>query len=187
MHGSNIDHDQAAIFFRERRYLYVKNFLTKPVLEFLKVYCQILRANDGFHKDNQCPLSLSVDGDPAFDAVLCWMNSDVSRLVGFDLAPSYSCTRIYIKGDALPRHRDRAAYEISVAVSIEIPKGAGPSILHLKSPSMPRATIEMFEGDGCVCAATEVEHWGEPTPEDGYIQLCLHFIDTRAFSRLDAR
>jgi hypothetical protein len=177
MHGSNIDYDQTAMCFRERRYLHVKNFLPKSILEYLKVYYQILRTIGRYRKDNQCPLSLSVGGDPAFDAVLCWIIPDVGRLVGMDLAPTYSYTRIYAKGDVLRRHSDRAACEVSVTVSIEIPEGAGPSVLHLKPPSMPEAKVEMLEADACVYAGTEVEHWREAIPEDGYIQLFLHFID----------
>ncbi len=179
MHGSNIDYKNTESVFRDKRYLYVKNLLPKAVLDYLKVYYQILQANDKFRKDSQCPLSLAVGGDPAFDAVLGWITPDVSRLVGFDLAPTYSYTRIYAKGDVLPRHSDRPACEISVTVSIAIPQGAGPSLLHLKPPNMAEATVEMFEGDGCVYAATEVEHWREPFAEDGYIQLFLHFIDRR--------
>jgi len=109
--------------------------------------------------------------------VLGWINPDVSRLVGLDLAPTYSYTRIYAKGDVLARHSDRDACEISASVSIAIPKGGGPSVLHLRPPNLPEATVEMFEGDACVYAGTEVEHWREPFPEDGYIQLFLHFID----------
>ena len=179
MHGSNIDYKKTESVFRDKRYLYVKNLLPKAVLDYLKVYYQILRANDSLRKDGQCPLSLAIGGDPALDAVLGWITPDISRVVGFDLAPTYSYTRIYAKGDVLARHSDRAACEISVTVSIAIPKGAGPSLLHLKAPNVPEATVEMFEGDGCVYAATEVEHWREPFSEDGYIQLFLHFIDRR--------
>src|SRR5207249_8695929 len=63
------------------------------------------------------------------DAVLEWIRPEVSRLVGFDLAPTFSYTRQYAKGEVLARHRDRAACEISVTVSIQIPKGAGPSVV----------------------------------------------------------
>jgi len=177
MHGTNIDYKQTAIYFRDRRYLYVNNFLPKTFLDYLRVYYQILQADDRFYKDDQCPLSLSVGGDPAFDAVLGWITPDVSRLVGLDLVPTYSYTRIYTKGDILQRHSDRAACEISVTVSIAIPKGAESSVIHLKPPNMPETAVEMFEGDACIYAGTEVEHWREPFSEDGYIQLFLHFID----------
>jgi hypothetical protein len=177
MHGTTINYKQTETSFRDNRYLYIKNFLPKAILDYLKVYYQILRANDRFQKDGQCPLSLAVACDPAFDAVLGWMHPDISRLVGLDLAPTYSYTRIYAEGDLLKRHIDRASCEISVTVCIEIPKGAGPSVIHLKPPNMPETTVEMFEGDGCVYAGTEVEHWREPFAKGGYIQLFLHFID----------
>ncbi|MEY2542167.1 MAG: hypothetical protein QOI22_1769 [Verrucomicrobiota bacterium] len=162
--------------FRERRYLFVKRILPRTILEYLKVYYAILLANDKFCRDSQCPLSLSLGGDLALDAVLEWIRPEIGRLVGFELAPTYSYTRRYARGEKLARHTDRAACEISVTVSIEVPKGAGPSVVHLKAPRSKATKIEMFEGDGCVYAGTEVEHWRERFRADGYIQLFLHFI-----------
>jgi hypothetical protein len=150
--------------------------LPQPILAYLKVYYAILEANNRFYHDNQCPLSLSVSGDAALDAVLEWIRPEISRLVGFDLAPTYSFTRRYTKGDVLARHIDRDACEISVSASIEIPKGAPPSVLFLKPPDAEETSVEMLEGDGCVYAGNEVEHWREPFQVDGYIQLFLHFI-----------
>ena len=105
------------------------------------------------------------------------MNAKLNRLVGFELAPTHSYTRIYSKGDVLERHCDRAECEIAVTVAIAIPKGAKPSSIHLKPPNVAEVKIEMSEGDGCVYAGTEVEHWREPFLEEGYIQLFLFFID----------
>jgi len=150
--------------------------LPQTLLEYLKVYYAILMANNRFGIDSQCPLSLSLGGDAALDAVLEWIRPEVIRLVGFDLAPTYSYTRQYMKGEVLTRHTDRAACEISVTASIQIPKGAGPSVVHLKPPKADETKVEMFEGDGCVYAGTEVEHWRERFRAGGYIQLFLHFI-----------
>lgn len=162
--------------FRERRYLLVKGILPQTILEYLKVYYAVLMANNRFCHDSECPSSLSLGGDAALDAVLEWIRPEVSRLVGFDLAPTYSYTRQYAKGEALTRHTDRDACEISVTASIQIPKGAGPSVVHLKPPNFQETKVEMFEGDGCVYAGTEVEHWRERFRVGGYIQLFLHFI-----------
>jgi hypothetical protein len=162
--------------FRKRRYLSVKGILPETILEYLKVYYAILMANNRFCTDSQCPSSLSLGGDAALDAVLEWLRPEVSRLVGFDLAPTYSYTRRYARGEVLTRHTDRAACEISVTASIQIPKGAGPSVVHLKPPNFDETKVEMFEGDGCVYAGTEVEHWRERIRVGGYIQLFLHFI-----------
>src|SRR5437762_813165 len=87
--------------FRKTRYLLVKGILPQTILEYLKAYYAILMANNRFYNDSQCPLSLALSGDPALDAVLEWIRPEVSRLVGFDLAPTYSYTRRYAKGDVL--------------------------------------------------------------------------------------
>lgn len=146
------------------------------MLEYLKVYYAILLANNRFWIDAQCPSSLSLGGDPALDAILEWIRPEVSRLVGIELAPTYSYTRRYAKGEKLARHTDRDACEISVTASIEIPSGAGPSVVHLNGPSSAETKVEMFEGDGCIYAGTEVEHWRDRFRVEGYVQLFLHFI-----------
>jgi len=162
--------------FRKRRYLLVKRILPATILEYLKVYYAILMANNRFCNDSLCPSSLSLGGDAGLDAVLEWIRPEISRLVGFDLVPTFSYTRQYGKGEVLTRHKDRAACEISVTVSIQIPKGAGPSVVHLKPPNFNETKVEMSEGDACVYAGTEVEHWRERFRIGGYIQLFLHFV-----------
>jgi hypothetical protein len=103
----------------------VKGLLPQTMLEFLRVYYAILLANDEFAGDEQCPRSLALSGDRALDAVLEWIRPEVSRLIGSALAPTYSYTRKYAKGERLERHCDREACEISVTVSLEIPNGLG--------------------------------------------------------------
>lgn len=179
-------HRATRLRFRKRRYLVVRRILPQTVLNYLKVYYSILLANNRLRKDSQCPSSLALGGDPALDAILEWIRPKVSRLVGLNLAPTYSYTRQYAKGEALIRHKDRAACEISVTVAIQVPKGEKPSAIHLKSPKLSQTKVEMFEGDGCIYAGTEVEHWREPFRTGGYIQLFLHFIATknRHYSKL---
>jgi len=162
--------------FRERRYLFVKEILPRALLDYLKTYYAVLLANNAFARDEQCPSSLSLGADPGLDAVLEWIRPEVSQLVGLELAPTYSYTRRYANGEILPRHVDRAACEISMTMSIQIPKGAGPSVVHLKPPHRRETKVKMREGDGCIYAGTEVEHWRERFRIDGYVQLFLHFI-----------
>src|ERR1041385_560322 len=90
--------------FGEKRYLFVKGLLPRPLLEYLKVYYAVLLADDRFSRDSQCPSSLSLGGDAAFDAVMEWIRPELTRMVGFSLAPTYSYTRRYAKGDRLARH-----------------------------------------------------------------------------------
>jgi hypothetical protein len=186
MNRQPLNYRRSQLRFRKKRYLAVRRILPPAILTYLKVYYSILIANDKLRKDKQCPSSLSIGGDPAFDAILEWIRPKVSRMVGSDLAPTYSYMRQYAKGETLVRHTDREACEISVSLAIQIPKGAKPSVLHLKPPNFNETTIEMFEGDGCIYAGIEVEPWREPFRTGGYIQLFLHFITkkNRHYSRL---
>ncbi len=170
---------RAAKQFQDKRYLFLKGVLPPPLLEYLKVYYAIQLANGEFGRDAQCPSSLSLGCDPGLDAVLEWLRPTLEKLVGFRLAPTYSYTRVYAKGEELVRHRDRDACEISVTAAIQIPKGAAASVIHLKPPGAREVKVEMSEGDGCVYAGTEVEHWREKFREKGYTQLFLHFIRRR--------
>lgn len=149
------------------------------LLEYLQVYYGILLANNEFSYDSQCPLSLSRAGDNGFDAVLESLRPEIGRLVGLDLAPTYSYTRCYAKGDLLERHVDRPSCEVSVTVSIRIPPRAGPSSIYLKPPAKRAQRIDLLEGDGCIYAGAEVEHWRERFRCAGYIQLFLHYIRKR--------
>jgi len=170
---------RSAQSFRQDRYLVVGGLLAPPILDYLKVYYGIVLANGGFSADEQCPLSLARAGDSGFDAILEWIRPEISRLVGMELAPTYSYTRRYSKGEKLERHVDRDACEVSVTVSIQIPPRAGPSSIYLKTPRNGERRIDLREGDGCVYAGTEVEHWRDRFRTDGYIQLFLHYIRKR--------
>jgi hypothetical protein len=170
---------ESAKAFRQKRYLLVTNILPDVVLDYLRVYYRVLLTNKTFFRDSVCPSSLSLRGDSALDAVLGWIRPEISRLVGFELAPTYSYTRQYAKGDALPRHVDRPSCEISVTLSIRIPRGAGPSVIYLRAPNSRTTKVELFEGDGCIYAGIEVQHWRQRFPVGGYIQLFLHYIARR--------
>jgi hypothetical protein len=154
----------------------VKGLVPRVVLYYLKVYYDIQFKNDRFVNDTQCPLSLSLGADPGLDAVLERLCPEVSRLVGLELAPTYSFTRRYVKDDVLARHQDRPACEISVTVSIQIPKRARASTLYMKSPNRDEVKVEMNEGDGCVYAGMEVEHWRNDFASTDIFSFFLHFI-----------
>jgi len=170
---------QTAVRFREDRYLPVKNVLPRTILDFLKVYYGLAQVNGKFFNDTQCPSSLSLYGDIALDAVLEWLRPKISRLVELDLTPTYAYTRVYSEGDTLAKHTDRASCEVALTISIRIPEGGTPSTIFLRPPNSEDKRVEMLEGDGCLYAGNEVQHWREAFGDDGYVQLFLFYIDTR--------
>lgn len=143
---------------------------------FLQTYSDILLANGRFSNDDQCPLSLSLGGDPGFDAVLEWIRPEIERVIGLELAPTYSYVRRYAKGDGLPVHRDRRSCEVSLSIALRIPEGSERSPLRLRLPNGDEVGVEMREGDACLYAGTEIEHWREIFQSDGLLQLFLHYI-----------
>lgn len=162
--------------FSQQGYLLVRDFLPADILDFLKVYYRVLRANGRFVADWYCPGSLSLGGDGALDAVVEWARPRVSQLVEQELASTYSYTRVYAKGDTLLPHRDRPSCEVSVTVPIEIPSGAPPSLLMLRPHHSDAVRINLSEGDACIYAGPSVEHWREPFENSGQVQLFLHYI-----------
>src|SRR5262249_27395834 len=109
---SSTYYDRTARTFRERRYLFVKGILPRPLLDYLKTYYAVLLANEAFAQDEQCPSSLSLGADPGLDAVREGIRREGGRLVGLELAPIYSYPRRYANGEFLPRHVDGAACKI---------------------------------------------------------------------------
>jgi hypothetical protein len=176
--GAQLDSALKSVSFFSNRYLPVRNIIPESVLDYLKQYCKIKLDNQEFFKDEQCPSSLSLAGDPALDALLEWLRPEISRLVGLDLTPTFSYARIYAQDEVLVRHTDRPACEIGLTVALEVPEGAPPSVLCLSPPGLPDASIEMAEGDGCLYAGTEVAHWRDAFPCDGYVQVFFFFINT---------
>jgi len=162
--------------FSQRGYLVVRRFLPPDMLDFLRVYFRVLRANNRLSPDTYCPESLSLGGDGALDAVVEWARPRVSRLVDQELASTYSYTRVYAKGDTLAPHKDRRSCEISVTAPIEIPSGAPPSTLMLKPDGSVAKRVDLSEGDACIYAGPLVEHWREPFETSGQVQLFLHYI-----------
>lgn len=161
----------------EAGFLPVRSLLPRPILSYLKVYFRILMTNGRLRQDPQAPRSLSIGGDAALDAMLDFVGPEVARRVGRDLAPTYSYARIYMQGDRLEPHTDRPACEVSVSICVATPPGARPSRLCFRRQGEPDWQVSMREGDACIYLGTEVEHWRDPFPEGGHIQLFLHFID----------
>lgn len=174
-HASNADSGQRD-FFERHRYLVAKSILSKEFLSFLESYYSICNDTGRFVPDDQCPLSRSLGHDRGFDAILDWLCPKIENLIGAQLAPTYSYTRIYGKGDILRRHRDRAACEVSVTICIKIPPKYETSPLYFKAKNSEVVQVLLSEGDGCIYSGAELEHWRDPFASSGFAQLFLHYI-----------
>jgi hypothetical protein len=169
--------DPAVARFQDAGLVVVRKFLPRSILDFLRVYFRIQAMNGKLKPDSQAPLSLSVYGDPALDAFLDFVGPEMRRRVGRDLVPAVSYARIYMKGDVLVPHTDRPSCEVSVSICLATPAGADPSPLYFRRSGRRARKVTMREGDACIYRGAEIEHWRDPFPEGGHIQLFLHYID----------
>jgi hypothetical protein len=99
-------------FFRQQGYLVVPQLIEPALAAFFWSYVHTkfagLLLSSG---DSQVPNTPSGYGDLAFDGLLEFLRPRVQERAGLELLPTYSYFRLYKRGDALKRHRDRPACE----------------------------------------------------------------------------
>ena len=155
---------------RERGYLLVKG-LIEPCLARVFYKALLLKHWRGeAFRDNHIPTAAAVSDDAAIDALLLELMPRIEEICGSSLVPSYSYARVYFRGDAMVRHRDRPACEIST--SVHLGRHGGDSCLWFA----PNDRVEMDPGDAAVYMGCEAEHWREPFTGNTMGQMFLHYV-----------
>ena len=60
----------------------------------------------------------NIYGDPAMDTLLLKCQDIMEKITGFNLNPTYTFARNYLKGNELKRHKDRFSCEISCTMNL---------------------------------------------------------------------
>ena len=115
----------AAKAFEKNRYIYLSGAVPRDECERLTQYMFKLKEEGKLIKDEQCPLSHSVYGDPELDAVLAKLVPNLSNQLGVELLPTYTYARIYEPGEVLVKHKDRPSCEISGTLTLGFDPGSG--------------------------------------------------------------
>jgi hypothetical protein len=125
--------------------------------------------------DAQVPGTPNSYGDPMTEGLLAHLCPRLEALLGRRLFPTYSYMRLYKTGDALARHRDRAACEISLSVNAgQVPDA--PWALHIEGADGPRA-VDLAPGDAVVYRGIERTHWRDAYAGESLLQIFLHYVD----------
>lgn len=127
-------------------------------------------------KDEQCPLSDSVYGDPEHDALLERMCEAVGNYVGKKLIPQYTYARIYRPGEELKKHKDRPECEISATICLGYTTDF-PWPIYFGSET---SRVDMLAGDMVIYRGCDVEHWRTPLKgrdNEWVVQLFIHYTD----------
>ena len=94
-----------------------------------------------------------------------------NRHQGAHSSRPYSYARLYLQGQALPRHRDRAACEIAVTVHLGSADRQPPPLRFA-----PDVSVSQRPGDAVVYFGDRLEHWRESFEGTNFAQLFLNYV-----------
>lgn len=171
--------------FDEQSYVVVRGFLDDREVNLFSRYMEYA-LNAGLYTEversealipRDFPSRFSRYADPLMEATLTASCEAFSGLVGKALTPTYSYSRVYVKGDELVAHVDRPACEYSVTVNVAY-QGEKPWPIWMKAPDKEPVSLVLYPGDAVVYKGCEVEHWRLPMTEcDVNAQFMLHYVD----------
>jgi hypothetical protein len=144
--------------------------------EFCQFFTHVLMIQSLAPKkpDPQVPNSLTrLDHEVMFDTILERLWPTVESVAGEELLPTYAFARLYCNGNALEKHIDRPACEVSVTIQL------GRSHHYAWPIYVGGERFDLAEGDGVFYRGCEVEHWRNVCDgPNGYYsgQLFLHYV-----------
>jgi hypothetical protein len=148
----------------------VVNFLTHHLLRMGQEH-KLYNIN---HEDSQVPNSISIEHhSPILDSVneIVWPH--IESILGEELIPTYSYSRVYQNGNELKVHRDRNSCEVSVSIQL------GRSHHYSWPIFVENKRYDLAEGDGVLYYGNDQFHWRNTCegPEGYYsAQLFLHYV-----------
>ena len=161
--------------FEARRYAIVRGLLPAALCRTLYRYA-LARAESGtMMADTKVPgAPLSQAYDPIMEELLHRLTPWSERLSGHALYPTYAFFRVYRRGDALQKHRDRPQCEVSLSINLGYAaREAWPICLRGDGDAV---AIGLEPGDAVLYRGIELMHWREPFDGDHCAQVFLHYV-----------
>lgn len=114
--------------------------------------------------------------DPLIEVILMSSCKAVEDIVGKELIPTYSYTRIYQPGESLKPHVDRPSCEISVTINVATKGAFSPIYMHYGDGDPVKYILN--PGDAVIYKGCDAIHWRQPLKEDQLnVQFMLHYVD----------
>lgn len=184
--------EQLTAHFNTQKYVHLRDFVDQDNCAQLVAELRKLIANGGTWKDTQCPTSQAVRNSVAFDSLLEQLLPHFEAVSGKKLLPTYAYARMYIPGEELKVHTDRAACEISATLTLGFEGDVWPiymgdyadngrSVVDESGTTVTltnEAEIKMGVGDAVLYKGMEKVHWRLPYKEGAWqAQVFLHYVD----------
>lgn len=153
----------------------VENFITKE--ESATLADSFINYCNSSHVlgDNQSPISPSVHNFPLFVELLCNKVTEVSKIIGEQVLPTYAYARVYKKGSVLAKHTDREACEVSLTLNLK--KDSNWPIFIVSEGK--EVSVELEPGTAMLYKGMEAEHWRNEFLGEEYVQVFLHYVRSR--------
>ena len=163
-----------SVTFQENKYFVLKSFVTEPLLTVLYKYV-LMKAKTGktVNGDDQVAETPVFEYDLLMETLLEEVRSKIELAIDKKLYPTYSCGRIYKRGDILERHKDRPACEVSLTLTLGS-DGSTRWPFYVNSEKVT-SEIHLDAGDALVYRGCEVEHWRESFDGEHQVQVFLHY------------
>lgn len=165
---------QTIEYFNKNNYVILKDALTKDQCNSLVKHMFTLYEQGKLVKDDQCPLSDAVYGDPIFDEILQRFAKPIGDAIGLKLLPTYTYARIYRQGEILKKHKDRPACEISATMTLGFDSKPIWPIFFDEEKEIP---VALEQGELAVYRGCEVLHWRTAFKGQWHVQVFLHYVD----------
>ena len=129
--------------------------------------------------DQQCPLSWSIYGDPLFDTLLARLAPKLSDMIGVQLIPAYTYSRIYQNGEELKYHKDRPSCEISGTLTLGRKQGEAiwPIYVGKDDNDTVGKKIDLDVGEMLLYRGCDVPHWRPVYQGEWQAQVFVHYVD----------
>lgn len=159
----------------ENKCLLVRNLVSFDLCYYLtRILLRKSEEADARTGDGQILNCLSImDHEIVFETLQEQLWGKMEKIVGEELLPTYSYSRLYCNGNVLEKHKDRPSCEVSVTIQL------GKSHDYYWPIYMEGKSYLLNEGDGVVYFGTEAEHWREKCDgPNGYFsgQVFLHYV-----------
>lgn len=160
--------------FDEKGYVVLTDALPKQECDSLVKYMFDLYEQDKLTKDDQCPLSDSIYGDPVFDDLLQKFAKPIGDQLGRRLKPTYTYARIYRTGEVLKRHKDRHACEISATMTLGFD---ARNVWKIYFDEEKEIGIDLQIGEMAVYDGCNLLHWRPAFKGNWQVQVFFHYVD----------
>lgn len=167
--------EDLADLFAKQKYVVQRSSIQDPRLSLLYRYvCRRAESGTMMH-DRQVPEAWAAHGDIFTDGLLTEFLPIAQAISQLTLFPTYSYFRLYEQGQALEKHTDRPACEISLTLCLGY-QAAAPWPIWIEGPAGV-ASVELNPGDALFYRGVECPHWREPLEGDRVAQMFLHYVD----------